>query len=171
MQRCFPSILSSSPVDTAAPCLLASLPRRLGTLLVIGGLVARGMHRGGLERTSSKRQHQLLGAVGGGSGPAGLRTAAGATNSSASALLLPITTIPAISQHASGSQELDAALSAAAAAAASKKDGRGIPVDVQAGALASGGPDVSSLRRSPSLGGGSKGGSGVDTRRKALELA
>ena len=133
--------------------------------------MARGMHRGGLERTSSKKHQQLLGAVGVGSGPAGMRTAAAATNSAASALLLPITTIPVISQHASGSQDLDAALSAAAAAAASKKDGRGIPVDVHAGALASGGPDGSGLRRSPSLGGGSKGGSGVATRRKALEMA
>jgi hypothetical protein len=138
----------------ALPC-----PCRLGTLLVICGLVARGMHRGGLARTSAKAAN-------------GMRKSA-----SVGELLMPAT-VPVIDQAASGGGGAAADVAAeegrllqhALLAAAAKKLGEArIPLDVQAGALG-GAPAEGSklaLRRGSPLAGGS---ASLAARRKPAEL-
>jgi hypothetical protein len=59
----------------------------IGTALVIGGLVARGMHRGGLDRTSAKSKQSPVKA----GGPRGHK--------------LPLSTIPVIETHEQGDEE------------------------------------------------------------------
>lgn len=144
--------------DSEAAPLSAVL--RLGTLLVIGGLVARGMHRGSLARTSAKATN-------------GMRKSA-----SVGELLLPAS-VPVIDQAAGGRSA--AAADAAAeegrllqhallAAAAAKKVGEArIPVEVQAGALAGGTAEASrlALRRGSPLAGST---ASVAARRKGTEL-
>ena len=116
--------------------------------------MARGMHRGSLDRTSAKGRASPL------------KRAA-----SAAALLLPLVTIPIINQlESGGAQPL--------LAPGHKKDSaRGDVFDVQASSLlraeygASGGR---ALRRSPSGGGGSatagSAKAGAAFRRKALDM-
>lgn len=145
----------------------------IGTSLVIGGLLARGMHRGGLERTSMKGRspHAAISNSSGGSGshPSSmLRRTSSNSQSAAKALLLPLTTIPVV-RH-SGPEAATAAGPLDAAAAA-KKDAGAIAVDVQAGSLASGVQHgaASTRARSPTAANG-KGAASVAMRRKALDL-
>ncbi|PSC69081.1 adenosine 3-phospho 5-phosphosulfate transporter 1 isoform A [Micractinium conductrix] len=128
----------------------------IGTALVIGGLMARGMHRGGLERTSAVHRSKTPTAMGGGGAP---RRAAAA--SGAASLLLPLTTIPVIAQLAP-----EAAAAVAAAAAAAKKDASSIAVDVQAGSLAS---SLSESGSGGALGARSPHAARGAARRKASE--
>ncbi|KAL4457385.1 hypothetical protein ABPG75_012250 [Micractinium tetrahymenae] len=142
----------------------------VGTALVIGGLLARGMHRGGLDRTSALAKAKGgSGAAVNGSGASPKLRHAG--SGSSKALLLPLSTIPVIRQASDGLMCGDAV---AAAAAAKKDDAMAIAVDVQAGALASaqqdGGGSASAHVRSPSPVGSGGGGPSVATRRKALEM-
>lgn len=139
---------------------------RVGTALVIGGLLARGMHRGSLDRTSAKAKGGGAAAANGSvASPGPRRTGSGTYKS----LLLPLT-IPVIQQASDGALAGDAV-----AAAAKKDDAMAIAVDVQAGALASaqqdgGGSSASAYVRSPSPVGNAGGGPSVAMRRKALEV-
>ncbi len=140
--------------------------RRVGTALVIGGLLARGMHRGSLDRTSAKAKGNGTAAANGTVASPGLRRAG---SGASKALLLPLT-IPVVRQASDGVLSGDAD-----AAAAKKDDAMAIAVDVQAGALASGQQDGScdgsAHVRSPSpVGNGVGGGPSVAIRRKALEM-
>lgn len=64
---------------------------RIGTALVIGGLVARGMHRGGLDRTSAKTKQSPVKAGFPAGGPRGHK--------------LPMSTIPVIETDGQGDEE------------------------------------------------------------------
>lgn len=139
---------------------------RVGTALVIGGLLTRGMHRGSLDRTSAKAKGNGTAAANGTVASPGLRRAG---SGASKALLLPLT-IPVVRQASDGVLSGDAD-----AAAAKKDDAMAIAVDVQAGALASGQQDGScddsAHVRSPSpVGSGVGGGPSVAIRRKALEM-
>lgn len=138
---------------------------------MIGGLLARGMHRGGLDRASAKVKGSSTAAASAGGASPGLRRAG--SGSAKAALLLPLSTIPVIRQASDGLVAGDAI-----ASATKKDDTIAIAVDVQAGALASsqqdgGGGSTSAHMRAPSPvgGGGGAGGTSVAMRRKALEMA
>lgn len=160
----------------------ACLPAcRLGTALVIGGLMARGMHRGGLARTSTNIQSPSAVRAAAAAASAGLlRRSPNGSSTPAASLLLPAITIPIIRQNGGVTPaDLAPALLGGDAAAAAKKDSGTIAVDVQAGALASllqleagtGSAVAASTAhaRSPVAGSGMGAGS-VTTRRKTLDL-
>lgn len=104
---------------------------------MIGGLVSRGMHRGGLDRTAPRASRQ----------PKPPAPKLSPTAAHAAAMLLPLATIPVIQTNMPESVPL--------LAAAGKRDSARSAVDVKAMAWGTAQPDSPAdlqLRRSPSGG-------------------